>query len=160
GYHPGQARYANALYTYTPDFTSDSYREGVVDEGSDHVTFEFYTPYIIGATPPNDKPWGIYDSGGRNGLVLRGRMQCPVSLSIDQGRSWIECGRFANGMDLTDHVKGHRQYLIRFGAGARMLADSGLTIRTVCQANGSVIPRLKENGARVTFEASGRGIVS
>ncbi len=63
GYKPGQARYGNAVYAYKPDFTSKDYREGVVEEDDQHVVFEFYTPYIIAATPANDKPWGIYDSG-------------------------------------------------------------------------------------------------
>ena len=37
------------------------------------------------------------------------------------------CGEFADGMDLTDRVKGRRHYLLRFGAGARGLAGTGLT---------------------------------
>lgn len=160
GYNPGQARYANAVYTYAPDFSTDSYREGVTDEGPDHVTFEFYTPYIIAATPPNEKEWGIYDAGCRNGLVLRGSADCAVSLSLNQGRTRVECGRFSNGMDLTDHVKGYRQYLIRFGAPAARLAGTGLTMRTVCQANSSIIPHLKDEGTGVEYQASGRGIVS
>ena len=160
GYQPGQARFANAVYLYKPDFKNGDYREGVIEEIDSRVVFEFYTPYIIGATPPNDKAWGIYDAGGRNGLVLRGTATCPVSLSIDQGGTWKDCGMFRDGMDLTDFVKGHRQYFIRFGAGAKALADSGLTMTTVCQANAAVLPRLKDNGSRVSFAASGRAIVS
>jgi hypothetical protein len=49
GFNAGQARFANAVYVYRPDFDG-AYREGVIDENDDHVTFEFYTPYIIGAT--------------------------------------------------------------------------------------------------------------
>ena len=45
----------------------------------------------------------------------------------------------ADGLDLTDRVKGHRQYRIRFGAGAKELVHSGLTLTTVCQANGAII---------------------
>jgi hypothetical protein len=56
-------------------------------------TFEFYTPYIIGATPPNQKPWGIYDAGCRNGLVLRGQADCAVSISTDQGKNWHDAGQ-------------------------------------------------------------------
>ena len=44
-------RFANAVYQYTPNFADGSYKQGVVDEGVDHVTFEFYTPYLIAATP-------------------------------------------------------------------------------------------------------------
>jgi hypothetical protein len=160
GYHPGQARYGNAVYVYRPDFTGKDYREGVVEEDERHVIFEFYTPYIIGATPPSDAPWGIYDPGCRNGLVLRGKVRCDVSVSTDQGATWQECGPLADGMDLTDRVKGHRQYLLRLQAGARALAPSGLTITTVCQANPCVMPRLKDGGSAVTFRASGRAVVS
>jgi hypothetical protein len=160
GYHPGQARFGNAVYVYRPDFRGKDYREGVVEEDDRHVVFEFYTPYIIAATPANDKPWGVYDPGCRNGLVLHGRVDCGVSLSTDQGRTWQDCGRFADGLDLTDRVKGRRQYLLRLDAGARSLEGSGLTITTVCQANPCVMPRLKDGGSAVRCEASGRAIVS
>jgi hypothetical protein len=160
GYKVGQARFANAVYDYTPDFKGGGYREGVVAEGDAQVTFEFYTPYIIGATPANDKSWGVYDAGGRNGLVLHGKAACPVSVSVDQGLTWQEAGAFTDGLDLTDFVKGRRQYLLRFGAGAKALADSGLRMTTACQANGSVLPRLKDDGARVNFAASHRAVIS
>jgi hypothetical protein len=63
-------------------------------------------------------------------------------------------------MDLTDHVKGFRQYRLRLGAGAKALAGSGLSTTTVCQASVSVIPRLKDGGTRVSFECSGRSVIS
>ncbi len=160
GYHPGQARFANAVYTYRPDWSSGDYREGIVSEGVDAVTFAFYTPYIIAATPADDSPWGIYEGGCRNGLVLRGRADCPVAVSTDQGATWQDRGPFRDKMDLTDRVKGHRQYFLRLGAGAKALKDSGLTIRTVCQANSSILPRLTDGGGRVSFLASGRAVVS
>jgi hypothetical protein len=160
GYKPGQVRFANAVYVYQPDFKSGNYREGIIEENDSRVVFEFYTPYIIGATPPNDKAWGVYDVGGRNGLVLRGNAACAVSISVNQGRTWQDCGAFRDGMDVTDFVKGHRQYFIRFDAGAKALADSRLTMTTVCQANVAMLPRLKDNGTRVTFAASNRAVVS
>jgi hypothetical protein len=160
GYKPGQARYGNAVYLYKPDFSSPDYREGVVEEDDGHVVFEFYTPYIIGATPATDKAWGIYDPGCRNGLVLRGKADCIVAVSTDQGRTWQDCGKLTDGLDLTDHVKGRRQYFLRLAAGARDLARSGLTITTVCQANASVLPRLKDNGSAVRFLASHQAVVS
>jgi len=161
-YKDGQARYANAVYTYTPNFMNGDYKEGVVDEDQDHITFEFYTPYIIGCTPPNAKEWGIYDPGGRNGLVLRGKEACSqVGISVDQGKNWKEAGGFMDGMDLTDRVKGHRQYLVRFqGADARKLASAGISITTVCQMNSSTFPRLKDGGTRIDFESSGTAVVS
>jgi hypothetical protein len=160
GYHEGQARFANAVYTYKPDFSNGDYKEAVVDESDAQVTFEFSTPYIIASTPANATPWGIYDAGGKNGLVLRGKAACPVSLSVDRGRTWIDAGAFADGMDLTDYVKGFRQYRLRLGARAKALAGSGLLTTTVCQASVSVIPRLKDGGTRVSFECSGRSVIS
>ncbi len=160
GYRPGQGRFGNAVYTYRPDFTSGDYREGIVAESDRQVVFEFQTPYIIAATPGNDKPWGIYEAGCRNGLVLRGKADCAVSVSTDHGKTWQQCGPFADGMDLTDRVKGRRQYLLRLHAGAKALAGSGLSITTVCHANAAIVPRLKDNGSAVHFEASGRAVVS
>ena len=159
-HRPGQARYANAVYTYRPDFKSGDYREGIVEESGNHVTFEFYSPFIIGATPPNDKAWGIYEPGGRNGLVLNGNANCSVAISLDQGGTWKECGPFRDGLDLTDHAKGHRQYFLRFGAGAKTLAGANLSVRTVCQANVAILPRLKDSGSVIDFAASDRAVIS
>jgi hypothetical protein len=159
GFHPGQARFANAVYVYRPDFDG-AYREGVIDESDDHVTFEFYTSYIIAATPPDDSDWGIYERGCKNGLVVDGSARCGVAVSVDQGLTWRQCGRLREGLNLTDVVKGRRQYFIRFEASATNLAGSGLTMTTVCQANSSIIPRLKEDGTRVEFAASGHAVIS
>jgi hypothetical protein len=79
---------------------------------------------------------------------------------VDRGKTWHDCGHFRDGMDLTDLVKAQRQYFLRFGAGAKDLAGTGLTIRTVCQANAATMPRLKDGGSTVSFAASGRGVVS
>ncbi|HYE98951.1 MAG TPA: hypothetical protein VEJ18_08570 [Planctomycetota bacterium] len=156
-YNVGQFRYGNAVYVYRPEATT--YKDAVVDESATHVTFEFNTPYVIAATPPNDKEWGIYDAGGRNGLVLRGGPAgCPVSVSLDHGKTWKEGGPLRDGLDLTDLVKGRKGYWIRFGTAAPALA--GLSITTVCQANPAVMPRLKDGGSTVTYEASGRALAS
>ena len=164
GYHPGMARYGNAVFTYRPDFASGAYKEGVADEADDHVTFEWVSNYVVAATPPAAAPakeqWGIYKPGCTNGLVLSGRMTCPVAVSTDCGKTWQDCGPAADGMDLTDRVKGHRQYLVRFGAGAKQLAGAGLTMRTVSQCSQTVVPRVKAGENRVTYEASGRAVVS
>jgi hypothetical protein len=160
GYKPGQARYGNAVYTYQPDFAGGSYREGIIGETADTVTFGFASPYIIGATPPNAKPWGIYDNGCKNGLVLHGKARCAVAVSTDRGGTWQRAGDFQDGIDLTDLVKGHRQYWLRLHAGAPALAKAGLTMTTVCQANAATMPRLKDGGSTVRFEASGRAVVS
>ena len=151
----GQMRYGNAVYQWAPDFI-----EGVVRADEKPVTLEFFTPYIIGATPPDESDWGIYQPGGKNGLVLRGAASCLVAVSTDGGASWQEAGVFHDGIDLTDAVKGHRQYHLRFAASAAELRTAGITITTVCQANPATFPRLKDGGTRITHEASGRGIVS
>jgi hypothetical protein len=160
GHKPGQVRFANARYIYKPNFSNGDYREGVVEESDDHVVFEFSNPYIIGATPPNSGEWGIYDPGCRNGLRVRGNADCQVSVSVDRGRSWKSGGNLNSSPDLTDAVKGHRQYFLRFSAPPNTLAPSGLTIETICQANPAILPRLKDNGTSVHFAASGRALVS
>jgi len=150
------------------------------------VTFEFTTPYVIAAAPPERaarEQWGVCEPGCTGGLVLHGKLNCPVEVSTDRGTTWQKAGTGRDGMDLTDRVKGHQQYWIRFGAGAKALGRTGLTIRTVCQTSSSMIPRLKnlsEKGSdplsqggltpfragskpgvsRVTFESSGRAVVS
>jgi len=159
GYKPGQVRYANAVYTYKLNFANGDYREGVVDESDDHVTFEFSTPYIIGATPPNDKAWGVYDEGCRNGLRIS-PVPGGVSVSVDGGKQWQEPEMSRDSIDLTDYVKGRQQYLLRFHKSARELAGIPFTIRTVCQANVAVVPRLKENGTTINYTAGRRAVVS
>lgn len=160
GYKPGQARYGNAEYVYRPNFADGTYREGVVAEDDHQVTLEFYTPYIVGASPAGDGPWDIYEPGCKRGLVVSGDASCAVAVSVDRGASWIDCGPLKQQLDLTDHVKGRRQYLLRLGAGAKTLAGSGLTITTVCQANAAILPRLKDGGSEVQFAASNRAVLS
>ena len=159
GFHPGQARYGNAVFVYRPDFGSHAYREAVVEEGPQTVVFEFRAPFLIAATPASNKPWGVYEPGCKNGLVVRGKADCDVAVSTDRGKTWHNGGKLRDGPDLTDRVKGQRQYLLRLGTGAKELKGAGLTITTVCQANPAVMPRLKDGGTRVRFEASGRALV-
>ncbi|WP_020469010.1 hypothetical protein [Zavarzinella formosa] len=160
GSKPGQARFANAVFTYRPDFDSGDYREGVISEDDTQVTFEFRSPYVIAATPANAKPWGIYDPGAKNGLIVRGESDCKVSVSVDRGTTWHDGGQLNESPDLTDHVKGHRQYWLRLHNGAKKLAASKLTITTVCEASAATMPRLKDGGSIVRFEATGKGLVS
>jgi hypothetical protein len=160
------ARFANAVYTYHPDFAGGSYKQGVVEEAADHVTFEFYSPYVIAAAPPNHSPWGVYDSGCKKGLVVRGKADCPVRVSVDQGVTWHDAGKLgaaidrAGAIDLTDAVNGYQQYLLRFDAGAAALKNAGLSWQTVCEANAATIPHLHDGENTITYAASGRAIVS
>ena len=161
--HGGQARFGNAVYAYAPDFSTGEYREGIVQESDDQVVFEFTTPFIIAATPSAEslsKPWGIYDKGCTNGLVLRGKTSVPVWLSVDRGATWFDAGKLAGSLDLTDQAKGYRQYYLKLGASAKALRDSGLTITTVCQANPTTMPHLKDGGSTIRFEASKKAVVS
>lgn len=157
---PGQARYGNAEYVYQPDFSSGDYKEGVIAEDDSSVTLEFYTPYIIGATPASAVAWAIYEPGCTNGLRISGNATCVASISVDQGATWMDCGILTGGKDLTDHVKGRRQYWLKLHAPAKALAGSGLTITTVCQANAAVLPRLKDDGTTIDFVASGTALMS
>ncbi|MCA8999563.1 MAG: hypothetical protein KDA80_21385 [Planctomycetaceae bacterium] len=162
GFSPGRARFGNAVYTYRPSFHTGRYREGVISENSQQVTFEFQTPFIIAATPPDDSDWGIYKPGCRNGLVVRTHETAdfPVEVTVDRGRTWSK-HRFINGMvDLTDQVKGSRQYWIRCGDSAKNLRNAELEIVTVCQANPQTFPRLKDNGSEITYASSERAVVS
>jgi hypothetical protein len=159
GYKPGQARFANAVYTYKPNFRNGDYREGLIEETGRLLTFEFYTPYIIAASPADEKPWGIYEPGCRHGLVLNGKARCNTSISVDQGATWKGLGQFHDGMDLTDYVKGHRQYFLRFEASAKELENAGLTMRTVCQTAVGILPRLKDDNSSVTFASSRQATV-
>ncbi len=163
GHIPGQGRFANAVYTYKPDFSSGAYKEALVEETPESVTLEFYSPYVIAATPPPEaakEQWGIYKSGCTNGLVLTGKLTCPVEVSTDQGKTWKKAPASAEAMDLTDLVRGCHQYFLRLGASAKALADSGLTIRTVCQAAPTMIPRLKDGASKVSYESTGRAFIS
>ncbi|MGV3485227.1 MAG: hypothetical protein ACO1RT_12480 [Planctomycetaceae bacterium] len=160
GYRPGQARFGNAVYTYRPNFRDGSYREGVISQNEQQVVFEFQTPFIIAATPADDSDWGIYELGCRNGLVIRGRGIADVAVSVDRGASWHDAGTLESELDLTDHVKGHRQYWLRLGIPAGEIENAELETRTVCQANPAMFPRLKDLGSTVRFAASRRAIVS
>jgi len=156
-------RYGNAVYTYKPDFTKGTYREGVVSEDAGQVTFEWYSPYVIGAMPATAaarEKAGIMKPGCTGGLVLNGKISSPVEVSVDQGSNWVKIAEAKDGLDLTDLVKGCHQYLLRFDSGAKALADSGLTITTGCQSSPAIIPHVKAGVNKATYEATGQGYVS
>ena len=156
----GRVRYGNAVFTYQPNFSDGSYREGVTSESDRHVTFEFRSPYVIGATPPSDKPWGIYDDGCRGGLVVSAAASCGIAVSTDRGSTWQKNEITSGIVDFTDQAKGHGQYWIRFDTGAKSLKNANVTITTVCQLNAAIIPRLRGGENRISYLASGRALVS
>jgi len=158
----GNARYGNAVYAYTPDFASGKYKEAVTDENDDHVTFEWYSPYIVAAFPAADKikkEFGIYEDGCTGGLTITGKVACPVEISLDQGKTWTKSDG-KDGLDLTDAAKGHRQYFLKFDASARDLAASGLRITTVCQCGQTIVPHVTAGANKVTYESSGHGFIA
>jgi hypothetical protein len=159
GARNGMARYGNAVYTYTPDFAGGNYKQGVIEEAADHVTFEFRTPYVIAATPADEKKWGVYSAGGKNGLVVSGTAGCTVKVSVDNGKTWIDSGTLNSTLDLTDSVKGMNQYLLRFEASAGKLAGKNISWRTICQANAATFPRLRDGANKISYQASGVGLV-
>lgn len=158
GARTGLARFGNAVYGYRPDFTG-GYREGVVDESGEHVTFEFRTPYVIAATPASmtDK-WGVYKPGATNGLVIQGKGKIGVSVSVDNGASFIDSGVLDGLLDLTDHVKGMNHYRLKLHRSPAALAGAGIDITTVCQGNPAVFPQLHDGENRIGYESSGLAI--
>ncbi len=160
GYKPGQARFANAVSTYRPDFKSEDYREGVIEESADAVTFEFHSPYIIAATPLRRSLGRFMNRAARTVWSSREKPRCGFRFPRIVDALGKTAARFSGKLDLTDFAKGHRQYWIRFHAGAKELRDAELSMTTVCQANAATMPRLADNGSRVEFAASGKAIVS
>jgi hypothetical protein len=156
GHHDGQARYANAVFTYRPNFADGSYKEGVVSEDDQHVTFAFQSPYVIAATPATNARWAVYEKGCTNGLRITANIPLGVQLSVDGGQSWSPLPPLSldQSLDLTDLAKGRYHYQLRIQKGAIRLPDAGLVIRTVCQANATTIPHLKEGSNPITFEST------
>ena len=159
GFRRGQARFGNAVYVYRPDFSTKAYREGVVAENDNEVILEFRTPFIIAATPPDDSDWGVYKPGCKNGLRIYRNPGVPISVSVDRGTTW-HAGGAEPDIDLTDLVKGSQQYWLKLGASVTQLQDVRLEIVTICQANPSMFPRLKDHESTIEFESTGLGIVS
>ena len=150
-----RARFGNARFIYKPDFKGGSYQDGVAAEDDTSVTFEHVSPYIIAAKPPNKNG---FDKGCSLGLVLNGKADCKVAISIDNMKTFTDPVDFKDGLDLTDIVKGHYQYWLKFMSPAKALAGKDVTITTCCMANGYVMPWLKANGSQVTFNASGLAV--
>ncbi|MFH1667209.1 MAG: hypothetical protein ABIA17_06590, partial [Elusimicrobiota bacterium] len=161
--------YGNGVYTYTPNFSDDSYKEGVISEDTGSVTFYFCTPYVIGGRPAlarrnlNDSgdlyPFMVDYAGATEGLVITGStVGCTVQVSSDNGNSWASAQTLSNSLDLTDYVKGNYSYFLRFNTAANNLKSKNLTIKTVTQCNERLIPHLKDNGSTLTYQASGKAV--
>ncbi len=158
------ARFANAVFTYEPGFADGSYREALVSETAEQVTLEFFSPYTIAATPPGAPAswgeWDIYEDGTRNGLVVASSaIDATVQLSTDDGQTWSP-PRALDGseVDLTDLARSHHGYQLRLNAAPAVLAEGGISIRTVCQAGVMTMPHLVAGANGVTYEATGRAV--
>jgi hypothetical protein len=149
-----RARYGNAVFTYTPNFEDDSYKAGVAAEDNSSVIFEHNSPFVIAAKPIQK----CNQPGCTLGLVIKGKASCKVSISTDAMKTFSEPVDLTDGLDLTDLVKGHYQYWLKFGAPAKDLAGKEISVMTCCMANGYVMPQLKGDGAQVTFNASGLAV--
>ncbi len=157
------ARYGNVVYTYRPNFADGTYRDGVIAEDGQSVTFYFYSPYAVAASPPQEAAkqiWAVLEKGCSEGLIVlseRG-LECAVQVSTDNGSTWSPEIRFEKKLDLTDWVKGHHSYHLKFNAPPSQLATSPIAIRTVCMANDRLMPHLKSGGTSVSFAASGKAV--
>ena len=156
GYKPGQARFANAVYTYDPDFAAGDYREGVDRRGRPPRRPSSSTRPTSSPRRRRTTPRGASTSpAARNGLVLAGKATCPVAVSIDRGKTWQDCGplRRRPGPDRPRQGAPAVPPAVS-GRAPRRWPGRGLTIITVCQANASIMPRLKDGGT--TRDASPR----
>ncbi len=169
---------ANGVFEYAVPLANGKYKEGVKTEkdtvyadgalrgkaADALVVFEHASPYIIAAWPEKrgDREWKLLqekcvDDGVASGIAVG---KVPVKVSIDGGRTWQDAG-VAEGqfkVDFTDVVKGRHQYLVSFGLSPKNGLKS-LTLRTVVQVARGVVPRLKDGGTKITYEASGQGVI-
>jgi len=157
------ARYGNVVYTYQPNFADDTYRDGVIAEDEDSVTFYFYSPYAVAATPPKDtakRLWAILSTGCTNGLVISAEESSDLTLQVSTNNrtTWSEKFRLGERLDITDWVKGHHSYHLRLNVPPNQLTKTQITMRTVCMANDRLMPHLKSHGTTVSFGASGRAV--
>ena len=138
------------------------YKEGVVAEDDAQVTFEFRTPYIIAATPASTKEWGVYEPGCKNGLIVQGKSDATVSVSVDRGRTWSSAVSLGDKPDLTDQVK-------RGSVNDRLWRErSAKTLRRKRLDNDDSLPGecgddascLKDGGSTVIFASSGKSLNS
>ncbi len=170
----GQVAYGNALFEYSPNLASESFREGIVqqeaievtprglratgDAGS--VTFEHFSPYVICGDPLDDRD--PMTGPATDGFVISAAGDAPlqVFVSPDQGQTWQEVpDQEGQGQrDATELVKG------RYGWQVRVVWPAGATLKslrfvTTCQLSQALYPRLRAGGSRVMWRAANRAVV-
>jgi hypothetical protein len=173
----GNASYGNAEFVYRPDLTTDGYREGIVSQSDNaaarsasphlhardgrqaQVIFAHFSPYVICGDPADDANPMTGDASG--GLVVAGRAagEVELELSTNGGQSWLTIGQVTDAfeLDLTDRVKGHYGWQLRFRWNDQAGVDE-LRFTTVTQMAQAIYPRLKPNGSRVVYRAASRGV--
>jgi hypothetical protein len=171
-------RQSNGVFEYDVPLAGGKYKDGVKAEkgtaldgdtlkgkaADAAVIFEHASPYVIAAWPEKrgDREWMLLAEKCVDGAVASGTAvgKVPVQVSVDGGREWKEAG-VAEGefkVDFTDIVKGRHFYQVRLG----LPADGGiksLKLRTVVQVGRGVVPRLKDGGTKVTYQAGGQGVI-
>jgi hypothetical protein len=169
---------ANGVFEYTPPLADGKYKQGVriekdttFAEGALRgksadavVVFEHASPYVIAAWPAKrgDREWNLLEEKCVDGAVASGVAvgKVPVKISIDGGQTWKEVG-VAEGefkVDFTDVVKGRHTYLVSLGLSPKDGVKS-LRLRTVVQVGRGVVPRLKDGGTKITYQAGGQGVI-
>jgi hypothetical protein len=148
---------------YQPNFADGTYRDGVIAEDEHSVTFYYYSPYAIAATPPREagnRIWAVLETGCKNGLVVSTKHadKLPVQVSTDNGSTWSPKQLLNDTLDLTDWVKGHHSYHLRLHAPASQRTESQITVRTVSMANDRLMPHLRSEGTSVSFATSGKAV--
>lgn len=171
----GQATYGNVVFDYTPDLTSPSFLEGVVEQQQVQsttlglsslngqpatVTFEHFSPYVICGDPRDDQ--NPMTGPATDGLVVTGSVQGDIQgqISADQGQTWQDLPAQRQNLrwDLTEFVKGRYGWRLKLSWFGEARIKS-LQMITTCQMNQALYPRLKPEGATVTYRSGGRAVV-
>lgn len=172
------ATYCNGEFVYQPELWTDQFREGIVqatsnvvgvpkgkarlqasDGGEASCTFSHFSPYVICGDPEDDaNPMTAHATEGFvvEGLAI-GQVRCQVS--ADQGQTWHDVGELRGlfQKDLTDFVKGHYGWYVRFAWSGTSGLDRirFVTVTQVCQ---TIYPRLKPDGSRVVYQCASRAV--
>jgi len=167
--------HGNGLFHYAPNLTSASrdFAEGVrsaaglkpgpeglvLTAGSGEVVFDVFTPFIIVAKINDlDDP---DDDAEASVVSLDAALPVTVSVSTDNGLSWVQAGRLEAGkgkLDLTPHVKGRYGYLLKLSVRGKpgSTAIRSLAIDTWVQVAPISLPRLKRGLNHCRYDASDR----
>lgn len=174
----GNASYCNAQFIYTPDLSTDAWREGTMNisdnlgssaasprlrskDGKEaSVVFTHFSPYVICGDPVDDE--NPMTGKATGGLTLTGKATGNVTLEIstNSGQSWQPLGKLTGSFtsDLTEQTKGRYGWWLRFTFADKAGLDE-LTFTTVSQMNQAMYPRLKPEGSHVVYHAASRRVL-